>query len=237
MDETAYIALKDVRKAFGPKKVLNGINLTVPKGRSLVVIGGSGTGKSVMIKTILGIVRPDSGSIEIGGPDPPGKAIGCTISDRDGLGLILIGDDGQDGTEDFLLRHTKAGGDMAQYGRAHKIAAIKTLRPPLTTRCQCGAFSHADTDKLLDLVELLLLLLESLLYLLLAGGLAKARALFLVHLVEPLREVLLVLVKVAGLASQVAHLFAEAAGRLLAKLIAKFFHLPAGTGSLVHRLL
>ncbi len=69
MDETAYITLKDVRKAFGPKKVLNGINLTVPKGRSLVVIGGSGTGKSVMIKTILGIVRPDSGSIAIGGEE------------------------------------------------------------------------------------------------------------------------------------------------------------------------
>ena len=69
MDETAYITLKDVRKAFGPKKVLNGINLTVPKGRSLVVIGGSGTGKSVMIKSILGIVRPDSGSIAIGGEE------------------------------------------------------------------------------------------------------------------------------------------------------------------------
>ena len=72
MDETAHIVLKDVRKAFGSKKVLNGINLSVPKGRSLVVIGGSGTGKSVMIKTILGIVRPDSGSITIGGEEVTG---------------------------------------------------------------------------------------------------------------------------------------------------------------------
>ena len=69
MDENAHIVLKDVRKAFGSKNVLNGINLAVPKGRSLVVIGGSGTGKSVMIKTILGILPPDSGSITIGGEE------------------------------------------------------------------------------------------------------------------------------------------------------------------------
>ena len=45
-----HIILQDVRKAFGPKHVLNGINISVPKGQSLVVIGGSGTGKSVMLK-------------------------------------------------------------------------------------------------------------------------------------------------------------------------------------------
>jgi phospholipid/cholesterol/gamma-HCH transport system ATP-binding protein len=72
MDETGHIVLKDVRKAFGPKNVLNGVNLSVPKGRSMVVIGGSGTGKSVMIKTILGILRPDSGSITIGGEEVTG---------------------------------------------------------------------------------------------------------------------------------------------------------------------
>ncbi|WP_119269201.1 ABC transporter ATP-binding protein [Taklimakanibacter deserti] len=72
MEETGHIVLKDVRKAFGPKNVLNGVNLSVPKGRSMVVIGGSGTGKSVMIKTILGILRPDSGSITIGGEEVTG---------------------------------------------------------------------------------------------------------------------------------------------------------------------
>jgi phospholipid/cholesterol/gamma-HCH transport system ATP-binding protein len=74
MEETDHIVLKDVRKAFGPKKVLNGVNLSVPKGRSMVVIGGSGTGKSVMIKTILGILRPDSGSIAVGGEEVTGLA-------------------------------------------------------------------------------------------------------------------------------------------------------------------
>ena len=67
-----HIVLEDVRKAFGPKQVLNGVNLSVARGRSLVVIGGSGTGKSVMLKCILGIIRPDSGGIVIGGESVAG---------------------------------------------------------------------------------------------------------------------------------------------------------------------
>jgi phospholipid/cholesterol/gamma-HCH transport system ATP-binding protein len=63
----AHIILKDLHKSFGSKHVLNGLNLEVAKGRSLVVIGGSGTGKSVMLKCILGILTPDSGEIRVGG--------------------------------------------------------------------------------------------------------------------------------------------------------------------------
>jgi phospholipid/cholesterol/gamma-HCH transport system ATP-binding protein len=63
----AHISLKDVHKSFGSKHVLNGLDLEVGKGRSLVVIGGSGTGKSVMLKCILGILKPDSGEIKVGG--------------------------------------------------------------------------------------------------------------------------------------------------------------------------
>ncbi|MFT3987273.1 ABC transporter ATP-binding protein [Aestuariivirga sp.] len=67
-----HIILKDVHKAFGPKKVLNGLSLSVPKGQSMVVIGGSGTGKSVMLKCILGILHPESGSITVGGENALG---------------------------------------------------------------------------------------------------------------------------------------------------------------------
>ncbi|MFW6077905.1 MAG: ABC transporter ATP-binding protein [Hyphomicrobiales bacterium] len=70
--DAPHIALTDVRKSFGSNHVLNGIDLAVPKGHSMVVIGGSGTGKSVMIKSILGLVRPDSGSIRIGGQEVVG---------------------------------------------------------------------------------------------------------------------------------------------------------------------
>ncbi len=64
-----HIVLSGVRKSFGPKQVLNGIELAVPKGHSMVVIGGSGTGKSVMLKCILGIIRPDEGSIRVAGEE------------------------------------------------------------------------------------------------------------------------------------------------------------------------
>ena len=61
------IELKNVRKSFGNKVVLDGIDLTVRKGESMVVIGGSGSGKSVMLKCILGLMTPDSGTIRISG--------------------------------------------------------------------------------------------------------------------------------------------------------------------------
>lgn len=63
------IALEDVHKSFGPKEVLRGVNLKIPSNESMVVIGGSGTGKSVMLKCILGLIRPDSGMITLDGED------------------------------------------------------------------------------------------------------------------------------------------------------------------------
>jgi len=63
------ILIKDLHKSFGPKQVLKGVNLDIKKGESLVVIGGSGTGKSVLIKNVLGLLLPDSGSIHIDGAE------------------------------------------------------------------------------------------------------------------------------------------------------------------------
>ncbi|GHF28842.1 ABC transporter ATP-binding protein [Kordiimonas sediminis] len=69
MTATPKIALSGVHKSFGPKHILQGLDLTIAKGSSLVVIGGSGTGKSVMLKCILGLLRPDSGSIKVDGQE------------------------------------------------------------------------------------------------------------------------------------------------------------------------
>lgn len=69
---TPKISLTDVKKAFGAKVVLDGVTTRVGKGESLVVIGGSGTGKSVLLKSILGLVTPDSGSIQIDGVETTG---------------------------------------------------------------------------------------------------------------------------------------------------------------------
>lgn len=66
------ISLRDVTKSFGAKKVLQGIDLDVAPGESMVVIGGSGTGKSVMLKCILGLLQPDAGSIRIAGEEVVG---------------------------------------------------------------------------------------------------------------------------------------------------------------------
>ena len=65
----AKVELRGVKKRFGDKVVLDGIDLTLNAGESLVVIGGSGTGKSVMIKSVLGIVRPDEGQIFVDGEE------------------------------------------------------------------------------------------------------------------------------------------------------------------------
>ncbi len=69
MSDTPKIRLRGVSKAFGPKIVLDGIDLDVAAGTSMVVIGGSGSGKSVLLKCILGLIEPDSGTIEIDGVD------------------------------------------------------------------------------------------------------------------------------------------------------------------------
>jgi phospholipid/cholesterol/gamma-HCH transport system ATP-binding protein len=63
------IELNDVHKAFGANRVLRGVTLTVGTGESLVVIGGSGTGKSVLLKCVLGLVEPDAGTIRLDGQD------------------------------------------------------------------------------------------------------------------------------------------------------------------------
>ncbi|HGG06631.1 MAG TPA: ATP-binding cassette domain-containing protein [Aliiroseovarius sp.] len=70
------IELRAVHKSFGDKHVLEGVNLTIPKGESMVVIGGSGTGKSVLLKCILGLMTPEKGQILLDGKD-------VTALDRD----------------------------------------------------------------------------------------------------------------------------------------------------------
>ncbi len=67
MTDTPKIAVAGVEKSFGPKHVLRGLDLEVGRGESVVVIGGSGTGKSVLLKCILGLLEPDAGGIEIDG--------------------------------------------------------------------------------------------------------------------------------------------------------------------------
>lgn len=78
---TPKLELTGVKKAFGSKKVLQGIDLKINPGKSLVIIGGSGTGKSVTLKCVLGLMKPDEGSIQIDGKESAGVGPG----ERDAL--------------------------------------------------------------------------------------------------------------------------------------------------------
>ena len=90
-DRPAKIEIRGLEKSFGPKHVLRGLDLDVLEGESLVVIGGSGTGKSVLIKCIVGILTPDAGSIKIDGEE----VVGVTGNARDRinrkLGMLFQG--------------------------------------------------------------------------------------------------------------------------------------------------
>ena len=85
------IQLIDVHKSFGPKTVLNGVNLEIPVGESFVIIGGSGTGKSVMLKCILGLLNPDTGSILVDGVETVGTGTAQRESQMKKFGMLFQG--------------------------------------------------------------------------------------------------------------------------------------------------
>ena len=79
------IALKGVKKSFGSNHVLSGVDIEVARGESLVIIGGSGTGKSVTLKCILGLLEPDGGEIWVDGARVDGKRRGEALLSRFGM--------------------------------------------------------------------------------------------------------------------------------------------------------
>ncbi|QIE54528.1 ATP-binding cassette domain-containing protein [Pikeienuella piscinae] len=81
MSPVPKIEMRNVAKAFGANEVLRGVDLSVAAGESLVIIGGSGTGKSVTIKTIIGLIEPDSGDIKLDGV----SILGASGARRDAL--------------------------------------------------------------------------------------------------------------------------------------------------------
>ncbi|HMJ13223.1 MAG TPA: ATP-binding cassette domain-containing protein, partial [Polyangiaceae bacterium] len=78
---SALIRFRGVMKAFGPKLVYNGLNLDVQRGEVLSICGGSGVGKSVMLKMLIGLLKADRGSIAFDGKE-------VTTMEEDDLGLV-----------------------------------------------------------------------------------------------------------------------------------------------------
>lgn len=83
------VSVAGLRKAFSGKQVLDGIDLAVPANGSMVVLGGSGSGKSVMLRCILGLMPPDEGLIEIGGQDVAKMARRDRAALMDRIGMLF----------------------------------------------------------------------------------------------------------------------------------------------------
>ncbi len=119
------IKIRNLYKSFGDKKILNGLNLDICKGESLVIIGGSGTGKSVLIKCIQGLLSPDSGTIEIDSKEESKKKSGNL---RGKMGMLFQGA----ALFDSLTVWENVAFDLIQNRKTPKkeakIIAIKVLR-------------------------------------------------------------------------------------------------------------
>lgn len=86
---TPAIAVEGLQKSFGTQKVLNGISLTVSRGETLAVLGRSGTGKSVLLRLIIGLQTPDSGSVRIHGQDIAGLTLDQLGEIRKKMGFLF----------------------------------------------------------------------------------------------------------------------------------------------------
>jgi phospholipid/cholesterol/gamma-HCH transport system ATP-binding protein len=129
------IRLKNVCKSFGTNAVLNGVDLHVPKGKSMVIIGGSGTGKSVTLKCILGLVTPDIGTITVADKD-------IKDGDRDALlsrfGMLFQGGalfDSMPVWQNIAFRLIQSGGSIDE-ARALAIEKLRRvgLKPDVADR-------------------------------------------------------------------------------------------------------
>jgi phospholipid/cholesterol/gamma-HCH transport system ATP-binding protein len=85
----SVVAVEDLHKSFGLQKVLNGITLSVKRGETLAVLGRSGTGKSVLLRIIIGLEKPDSGSVRIHSQNIAGLALDQLASVRKKMGFLF----------------------------------------------------------------------------------------------------------------------------------------------------
>ena len=88
-DGVAFVLVENLQKSFGSHKVLNGVTLSVHRGETLAVLGRSGTGKSVLLRIIIGLETPDSGSVSIHGQDIAGLALDRMSAIRMKMGFLF----------------------------------------------------------------------------------------------------------------------------------------------------
>jgi phospholipid/cholesterol/gamma-HCH transport system ATP-binding protein len=121
------IAVEDLRKSFGNQNVLNGVSLAVGRGETLAVLGRSGTGKSVLLRLIIGLDSPGSGSVRIHGQDIGGLALDQMGEVRKKMGFLfqhaaLYDSLTVEQNVAFPLLHHKK--DMSKSERADRVRAL-----------------------------------------------------------------------------------------------------------------
>lgn len=131
MTQTPKLAWKGVTKRFGARAVLDGLDLSVAPGKSLVIIGGSGQGKSVTIKTALGLLRPEAGQIELDGKNIVGLSEGARRKLFSRIGVLFQGAalfDSLTVWENVAFRLLNADGVPRKEARERAIEALEQVR-------------------------------------------------------------------------------------------------------------
>lgn len=128
------LSLRGVAKAFGANRVLADLDLDVAAGESLVIIGGSGTGKSVLLKCVLGLLKVDSGSIRLDGTELVGLGGAALAGHRARFGMLFQGGALFDSLPvwrnvTFALTRGSAGNAAAMRARAIEVLARVGLAP------------------------------------------------------------------------------------------------------------
>ncbi len=88
-DSTPAIEFRDVYLSFGEQKILNGVSFQVRRGKTLILMGGSGTGKSTTLKLVLGLLKPDSGRVLVDGQDVTDFSEREMIEVRQKIGMVF----------------------------------------------------------------------------------------------------------------------------------------------------
>lgn len=130
-DVTPKLAWKGVTKRFEGRAVLDGLDLSVAPGRSLVIIGGSGQGKSVTIKTALGLMRPDAGKIELDGKNTVTLSEGARRKLFSRVGVLFQGAalfDSLTVWENVAFRLINADGAPRKEAKEKAIEALEQVR-------------------------------------------------------------------------------------------------------------
>ncbi|NQE62290.1 ABC transporter ATP-binding protein [Caulobacter sp. RHG1] len=131
MTQTPKLAWKGVTKRFGGRAVLDGLDLSVAPGKSLVIIGGSGQGKSVTIKTALGLLRPEAGEIELDGKNIVGLSEGARRKLFSRIGVLFQGAalfDSLTIWENVAFRLLNADGVSRKVAKDRAIEALEQVR-------------------------------------------------------------------------------------------------------------